>query len=372
LDFGLIFELETREPRSRRRDYDVLWNAVAQAVAAEQSGYSHVWAVEHHFVEQFSHCSAPEILLAAIAQRTETIRIGHGVVQLIPEFNHPVRVAERAAALDILSNGRLELGTGRASNPYEILGWGVEGNTREMWLESLRLICDIWKAEGEPVDFEGDWVTFRDRSVWPLPMQQPHPPLWMAATSPETYTLAGRLGLGVMAFALAIDSEKMGRRIAEYREAISTADPIGAVKNERVGVMMMTYCAETSEEAQRIARAEFNWYLDEVMEHFSGWKGAGKLPAGYEWYQKAANNVEKLQATNFDYLLENNMLLVGTPAEIIENIKRFEAIGVEQILTLTALGGVAHEDVMRSIELFGREVVPHFPPSPVEQPVAAA
>jgi len=361
MDFGLLYELQTMAPRSRTRDHTLYWETLEQVVRADQVGFTHVWAVEHHFREGFSHNAAPEIWLTAIAQRTERIRIGHGVVQTLPQFNHPVRVAERAAALDILSNGRLEMGTGRAVNAWELGGWNVEGNTRDMWRESLELITRIWKSGGEPVTFEGEWVSLRDRVVVPQPIQDPHPPLWMAASSPGSYRLAGELGLGVLSFGMAVDAEAIGRRIAEHREALAESEPVGAFQNPNVAVFMMGYCAETREEARAVAQDAFNWYLDETVREFSKWADNSTALEGYEWYHKVASNLDKLAAArNFDYLLDGGMILCGTPDDLIETIERFEGVGATQMILGTAIGGITHEQVLRSIDLIGAEVIPHF------------
>ncbi len=362
MDFGLLYELQTLEGRTPRRDYDLLWNSTEQVVKADEVGFTHVWAVEHHFRENFSHSAAPEIWLSALAQRTERIRLGHGVVQTLPAYNHPIRVAERAAALDILSNGRLDLGTGRAVNLHELRGWNITEDTREMWRESVELIAQIWKSGFEPVNFDGKYVQLHDRVVVPRPLQEPHPPLWVAATSPDSYRIAGEVGMGILGFGMAVNAETMGRRIAEYRQALKSGTPLGAAKNDQVALFMMAYCAETREEARRIAQSAFNWYLDETLKSFLGWAGAGQqMPKGYEWYiDVATNQAERAARRNFDYLLEGGMILCGTPDDLIETIERFEAVGATQMLMGIAIGDISHEDVLRSIELIGAEVIPHF------------
>jgi alkanesulfonate monooxygenase SsuD/methylene tetrahydromethanopterin reductase-like flavin-dependent oxidoreductase (luciferase family) len=362
MDFGLLYELQTLEGRTPRRDYDLLWSSLEQVVRADEVGFSHVWAVEHHFRENFSHSSAPEIWLTALAQHTDRIRLGHGVVQTLPLYNHPVRVAERAATLDILSNGRLELGTGRAVNLHELGGWNITENTRDMWLESVKLIGKIWTSGFELIDFDGEFVQLHERVVLPRPLQDPHPPLWVAATSPDSYRMAGEVGMGVLGFGMAVNAEVMGRRIAEYRGALSTATPVGGAKNDNVGLFMMAYCAETREEARRIAQGPFNWYLDETLKSFLGWAGEGQvLPKGYEWYVSVATSqAERAAARNFDYLLDGGMILCGTPDDLIRTIEQFEAVGVTQMLMGISIGDLAHDDVMRSIELIGEQVIPHF------------
>jgi alkanesulfonate monooxygenase SsuD/methylene tetrahydromethanopterin reductase-like flavin-dependent oxidoreductase (luciferase family) len=373
MDFGLLYELQTLAPRSRRRDYDLYRETIAQVERADQAGFTHVWAVEHHFRENFSHNSAPEIWLTAVAQRTERIRIGHGVVQTLPQFNHPIRVAERAAALDLASDGRLEMGTGRAVNAWELGGWGITGNTRDMWRESLELIARIWTSDGEPVSFDGRYVSLADRVVVPQPLQDPHPPLWLAASSPASYRLAGELGLGVLSFGMAVEAEAIGRRIVEHRVALASCEPVGAFRNDNVAVFMMGYCAETREEARAVAQDAFNWYLDETVREFSKWAQGAQALEGYEWYHQVAGNIDKLAAArNFDYLLDGGMILCGTPDDLIETIERFENVGATQMILGTAIGGITHEQVLRSIDLIGSEVIPHFARRPAAAPAGQA
>ena len=364
MDFGLLYELQTMEARTDRRDYDLLWNSTAQVEKADEVGFTHCWAVEHHFRENFSHCAAPEgPRLTALAQRTERIRLGHGVVQSLPLFNHPVRVAERAAVLDILSNGRLEFGTGRSVNLHELTGWGIMEDTRDMWRESVALIAKIWTSGFEPVSFTGKFVHLHDRVVLPRPLQDPHPPLWVAATSPDSYRIAGEMGLGVLGFGMAIGAEAQGRRITEYRAALETGTPVGAAKNDQVALFLMAYCAESRKEAREVAQGAFNWYLDESLKSFLGWSGGGaQLPKGYEWYAEAAAHAGERVASrkNFDYLLDGGMILCGTPDDLIKTIERFQSVGVTQMLMGISIGDIAHKDVMRSIELIGQEVIPHF------------
>ena len=360
MDFGLMYELGVPRPWGPRSEYDVYWNALQQVVEADRLGYTHVWAVEHHFLDEYSHSSAPEVWLAAVAQHTERIRIGHGVVQVPAGFNHPVRTAERAAALDIMSNGRLEFGTGRSITADELEGFGIAvEDSRPMWREAVGLIPKIWTTEG-PITFEGKYTTVPGKPVLPKPLQKPHPPLWAAATSPSSYALAGELGMGVLGFATGITPEVIKRRVGEYKQALATATPVGAI-NDNVATFLLTYCAETDAEAREIAETPFAAYLDQTMEHFLHWGRGGDLPPGYEWYAEASQKSAKLaEHMKFDYLLENHCVLVGTPATIRENIEGFRDVGVTQILCGTQYPGITQEQALRSIRLFAEEVMPGF------------
>jgi len=182
MKFDLLYELQMPKPHDASSEQRCVQQALEQIALADRLGFDTVWAVEHHFLTEFAHCSAPEVLLAAASQRTERIRLGHGVVLLPYKFNHPIRVAERIATLDIVSNGRVEFGTGRSSQ-FEQAGFDIDFQaSRDMWQESLEMIPRMWTED--PFEHRGRFITVPPRSIVPKPVQRPHPPIWMAATSP--------------------------------------------------------------------------------------------------------------------------------------------------------------------------------------------
>ncbi|MFC4941880.1 LLM class flavin-dependent oxidoreductase [Pseudonocardia sp. GCM10023141] len=365
MDFGIINEFQVPRPWGPRSEYDAFWNALEQAKLADRLGYSHIWAVEHHFLAEFSHSSAPEVWLAAVAQHTENIRIGHGVALLPNGFNHPVRVAERVALLDILSNGRMELGTGRSVTTEELGGFGIDpGDSKPMWREAVELIPQLWTAQ-EPMTFEGTYTTLTDRLVLPKPLQRPHPPMWAACTSPDSWSQAGELGLGVLGFSIGSGPDALARRIAVHRTALDTAESAGRVVNRNVAVFMMTFCAPTDAEARVIAEDAFTTYIDQTMQYFLQWGRGGELPPGYEWYAEAARSTEKIaDHRKFDHLLENGTILCGSPDTIAPVVQRYMDAGATQVILGTQLGRIAHEDVLASLRLFGAEVLPQFTGTP--------
>ena len=199
MEFGMFYELFSRAPHdtaSIKQAYD---EAIEQIKLAERSGFGYVWAVEHHFQTLGSKSAAPELFLTAIARETSTIRLGHGVVLLT--MNHPVRVAERAAILDLLSDGRLEFGTGRGTTDSELGGFNVTPeDSRPMWEESVRLLPKLWTEE--EVEHNGKYWSFPARSIVPKPLQKSHPPMWVSGVSLRTFELAGEMGLGILSFSL--------------------------------------------------------------------------------------------------------------------------------------------------------------------------
>ena len=211
-------------------------------------GFEYVWETEHHFLEKFSYSSAPELFLTAVAQNTSKIRIGHGAVLLT--MNHPVRVAERAAVLDILSDGRLEFGTARGVTEAELGGFMIEPeDSRPMWEEALRMIPPMWM--NDRFEWNGKFFKVPPRNVIPKPVQQPHPPLWVAATTPPTFEMAGHMGLGVLSFALTAPGQSE-KAVVAYRAAIRNAEPVGAFANNQVAAFTTALCLEDDTEARRV------------------------------------------------------------------------------------------------------------------------
>src|SRR5208282_2773263 len=224
--------------KHREREYQVFHDVMNQVVRAEEVGFSHFWTVEHHFQVGFAHCSAPEVLYGAISQRTSKIRIGHAVVLLPFPYNHPIRIAERVATLDILSNGRVELG-----------GFGIPyKETRGRWEEALDIITTIWKSKDGTFSYKGKYFDIPERTVVPMPIQKPHPPMWVACTSEDTHALAGKLGLGLLSFTLLVSPEKLGQRVRAYRAAAQNAKPYGAFVNNKAGAFALTHVADTDKQ----------------------------------------------------------------------------------------------------------------------------
>jgi alkanesulfonate monooxygenase SsuD/methylene tetrahydromethanopterin reductase-like flavin-dependent oxidoreductase (luciferase family) len=182
------------------------------------------------------------------------IRIGHAVVLLPFPYNHPVRIAERVATLDILSSGRVEVGTGRSATQVELGGFGIPYNeTRARWEEALEIITKIWKSADGTFSHKGKYFDIPERTVVPMPIQKPHPPMWVACTGEDTHELAGRLGLGLLSFTLLVTPEKLGQRVARYREALKQAKPYGAFVNNKAAAFSMVHCAPTDKQAREEA-----------------------------------------------------------------------------------------------------------------------
>ena len=231
MKFGIFFEMSTPRPFTTEVQSAVFHNALEQARLADELGFDHVWCVEHHFLEEYSHSSAPEVVLAAVAAQTERIRIGHGAVVCVPEMNHPIRIAERCAVLDIVSRGRLDVGTARSSTWTELGGFNVDPDrTKKTWDEFVRVLPKMWTQEH--FSYEGLSFSMPERNVLPKPVQQPHPPMWVTVTSPGTELDAAERGLGCLGVAAAGYAEQE-RRTNEYFRRIQSCDPVGAGRHQR-------------------------------------------------------------------------------------------------------------------------------------------
>jgi alkanesulfonate monooxygenase SsuD/methylene tetrahydromethanopterin reductase-like flavin-dependent oxidoreductase (luciferase family) len=359
IEFGLFYEIPVPRPWNDRSEYEAYHDVVKQAVRGDQVGFQYFWTVEHHFLSEFSHCSAPEVLYGAVAAKTERMRIGHGVRLLPFPYNHPLRVAEMAGALDILCDGRLELGTGRSSTREELEGFGIEPlMTRELWQEALEIVVGAWTSD--EFSWQGKNFQFPPRRVHPKPIQKPHPPLWMATSSPAGHEVAGKAGLGLLSFTIGVPPSELAFRIGLYRDGLKQAKPLGKFVNDRAATFTMVHCAETNAEARRNAEDSILWYFKRSLELVGGlaaWQ-EGKELGSYD-YTRALKDLN-LEGFSFDLLDEMDAVIVGDPVRCAEKVKNYQEAGCNQLLCLMQPHNIPPDKVMRSIELFGEHVIPQF------------
>src|SRR3954447_17368995 len=247
--------MSTPRPFTGGIEPQVFMNALEQARLADELGFDWVWAVEHHFLEEYSHCSAPEVVLAAVAMQTSRLRVGHGAVVCVPEMNHPIRVAERAAALDIVSGGRLDVGTARSSTYTELGGFFANpDDTKMAWDEFVHVLPRMWTEER--VSHQGATFSFPERAILPKPVQDPHPPMWVTVTTPGTELDAADRGIGCLGVAAASFREQE-RRTAEYRKRIQHCEPVSSVVNDQVATLNFLYCHEDDKVATDVGGQMF-------------------------------------------------------------------------------------------------------------------
>jgi alkanesulfonate monooxygenase SsuD/methylene tetrahydromethanopterin reductase-like flavin-dependent oxidoreductase (luciferase family) len=365
MKFALFYEIPVARPWDPESEHRAYKNTLEQAILGDRLGFHSVWTVEHHFLEEYSHCSNPEILYGAIAARTENIRLGYGVRLLPKPYNHPIRTAESVAVLDLISDGRVEFGTGRSSTRAELEGFNVSPHeTRAMWSEALHHIVGAWTNEYYQADGTY-WQMGAPRRVQPKPLQDPHPPIWGATSSPDGHTEIGRHGIGLCSFTVGVPPEELGERLALYRAGLAEcANPVGKFVNSQAATFTMVHCAPTTEEAQEHAAESFVWYV----KHGAALIGSvaelleGKDLGTYQ-YAAAPLQMEReglFEHITFDFLRDSGSAVVGNPDQCIAAAKRYEAIGCDLLLCLVNPYKIGHEQVMQSIELLGKHVLPAF------------
>ena len=251
MKFGIFYEHQLPRPWNDDSEYRLIQDALDQIEYADALGIDYVWEVEHHFLEEYSHSSAPEVFLAAASQRTKNIRLGHGIVQTPPPFNHPARIAERVAMLDLVSGGRADFGTGESSSEAELGGFMVDPERkRAMWEEGLRVAVRCM-TETPFTGHSGEFVTMPPRNVVPKPRQKPHPPLWVACSRRDTIHLAAQKAIGALAFAF-VDPEEAKYWVDDYYTTLAKEGvPIGDAVNANVACVTTFMCHDDEDEAMR-------------------------------------------------------------------------------------------------------------------------
>jgi len=370
--FGIFYEHQLPRPWEPDSERRLLADALEQVELADRLGFDYCWEVEHHFLEEYSHSSAPEVFLAAASQRTRRIRLGHGIVVLPPGYNHPARVAERAATLDLVSGGRLELGTGESSSEVELGGFGVDRETkREQWREALDAVTRMF-VETPFAGYEGRHFRMPPRNVVPKPLQKPHPPLWVACSRRETIQLAASLGLGALSFSF-VEPEKAREWVDGYYSTIASARcvPAGFAVNAQVAVTTPFMCHQ--DESTAIERGldgghffgyslgHYYVYGDHQPGRTSIWDEFQERRAAFGFDRRlAAREGSPLAARLMEEQVGSLRGAIGTPAQIRDFLRGYEEAGVDQVIFVSQAGRNRHEHICESLELFAREVMPQF------------
>jgi len=354
MKFGIFYELQLPRPWGRDSERQLYQNALDQVELADRLGYDYAWEVEHHFLEEYSHSPAPEVFLAAASQRTKRIRLGHGIIQLTT--NHPARVAERVAALDLVSNGRVEFGMGESSSITELgpFDRGLE-DKRAVWEDAVRCLMPMFKDEGW--QYDGPHFKFPLRNVLPKPVQKPHPPLWVACSQLETIEMAGRRGIGALGFQF-LSAEMAHAWVHAYYNSFTRRQEKLTDYQANPNIAMVSYfmCAETDAEARR--RAEGVTFFQFSLAYYSGAKGRERAAPGtvslWDEYEswKRANPAAVQRALSGG--------LIGSPETIRRKLRKFETSRVDQIILLNQAGKNSHPHICESLELFAKEVMPEF------------
>ena len=387
MQFGLLYEMQ-RPFEGTNIDWNALYKeTLEQCRLADQVGFDNLWFVEHHFLTGFSGSPCPEVMFGALSQVTKRIRIGFGV-SILP-YHHPIRVAERVAMVDQLTDGRVEFGTGR-SNAYEQIGLGVDPrDTRAMWEESITMLPQIWQSD--EFSWEGRFWKVPPRRVLPKPYQKPHPRMYLACTQTESFKLAAEKGIGVLSSSTYATSV-LAQHVKTYRDNIAHAKPVGAFINAFWGNNVHAFCGEDNQEARELCARSLKAFFGPDKPYIQGrinayeelleaWGGVPEhLQADFGRWLRQADEAHKAQAIqagisldsgpgaaraafaqfDADTLCDRGVIIAGDPESCTKAIRMYEEIGVDQVIMIMQTETVPHERVMRSIEMFGKYVFPAF------------
>ncbi len=349
MKFGIFYELQLPRPWTEDGDYQLIQDALDQLELADKLGYDFAWEVEHHFLEEYSHSSAPEVFLSAASQRTSRIRLAHGIVQLTT--NHPARVAERISTLDLVSNGRVEFGIGEGSSVTELHPFERRfRDKRDVWEDAVRAVMPMFTRDNW--EYHGKYFDFPARNVLPKPRQKPHPPLWVACSQLDTIQMAGRRGMGALGFQFVSADAAEAWVNAYYNAYVHELDKLCDYQtNPNIAVVSGFMCCDTDEEAQRKADG---WTFFQFALRF--YNSHGPVEPGsislWDEYQKWRDTPagQKQRRTG----------LIGSPDTIRDKLRKFEKSNVDQVILLNQAGKNKHRDICDSLELFAREVMPEF------------
>lgn len=346
--FDLFHEL-SMPPQLARTESQAVVDWLDEMVLADQLGFGCGWLVEHHFMRGYSHSSKPEILLAAAAARTPRLRLGLGVIPA--PYHHPVHIAEKVAMLDLVSNGRLEVGVGRGFSPKEYQVFGADmAHSRALTQEALDVLRLSFTRS--PVSYRGTHFEMEALEILPHVVQQPHPPLWSAAVSPAGFEWSARNGLGVLAgpfkpwFMTQAD-------IRRYQTAWTDAAP------PRIGMTLGMLCLPDAKRAQTLAKPAFEWFYRALYQ--STLPVLEKLYPSYEAFAELGKFRQLLSlGVNAKLLQTFGMAVAGSPEQCIEALSKYRAAGVTHLLLAVGAGALPTEVVRESMQCIAQEVMPAF------------
>jgi alkanesulfonate monooxygenase SsuD/methylene tetrahydromethanopterin reductase-like flavin-dependent oxidoreductase (luciferase family) len=364
MEFGIFLNGYIPGPAAHdtELEHTALMREAEYVIFADKHNWKYAWLGEHHALTEYSHMSAPEVVMGYIAAQTEQIHLSSGINSLSPRKEHPVRYAERAAMLDHITNRRYEWGTGRGAGSHEVASFNImdKNSTKAEWEEVVKEIPRMW--EQVDYDFEGESFTVPyPHNILPKPYGQGHPPIWVACGNPPTFAKAGELGIGAIAFNFEPIFNLRGR-IEAYKEGVSNCtEPIGQFKNDNVMITNSVICAETREKAREIALRRGRGYLVTMVNLYHD--TMPKSEDAITWpntpvslREMAGDDAEAL----LDGIIEAGYMLCGTPDEVAEQFERWGEVGMDQLVFGLPIEGMHHDEVLECLELVGDKVIPEF------------
>jgi alkanesulfonate monooxygenase SsuD/methylene tetrahydromethanopterin reductase-like flavin-dependent oxidoreductase (luciferase family) len=340
MDIGTFLLMQSPSARSSQEIYS---RGIELAQAAETLGYRNVWLGEHHF-STYGYLSRPLQLASYIAAKTTRLRVGTAVI-VVP-LHHPLLIAEEIAMLDLLSGGRCDIGLGRGYQRYEFERFGLQLDTDgKRWNESIDILLKSF--EGKPFSYEGNLFKIPETSVFPRTLQKPHPPIWITAQSPYSLEAAVRRGFNVLTGGFGVSIDRLAEFGKLFERVVAEAKP---AKRPLVGVQRAIYVTKDAADAREAAE-QARWNMRVTLS----------LRNNYERVENGnAIPVPAQTEPDMDDLLER-YLIIGTPDTCIRQIKRLkEVVGITHFNCSFWLGDMEQARVLRSMELFSREVMPAF------------
>lgn len=361
MQFGIFYEHQLPKPWSEDDEFRLLGEALDQVVFADRLGFDYAWEVEHHFLDEYSHSSAPEVFLAACAARTERIRLGHGIRQVIPNYNHPARTAEGIATLDLISDGRVDFGIGEGATRLELHGFGIDAKQkREMSLEAGEQIANMMVLDPYP-GFSSEHFSMPCRNVLPKPRQKPHPPMWIACTNRETIKVAARNGLGALAFSF-IDPDEAKRWVDIYYDIIKSDEcvPLGHTVNANIALVAGFSLHDDRAEAVRRGREGFEFFGYALNALVAQDQVPGRTDLWGEFQAKRGADATERKVAEAVAEGDDYSSCIGSPDDARRYLRDLADVGVDQVIFLQQAGRNKHEHICSSLELFAAEVMPEF------------
>jgi alkanesulfonate monooxygenase SsuD/methylene tetrahydromethanopterin reductase-like flavin-dependent oxidoreductase (luciferase family) len=348
MQFGIFYEHQLPRPWRDGDELRLIQEALDQVELADRLGVEFAWEVEHHFLEEYSHSSAPEVFLAAASQRTKQIRLGHGIVLMPPGYNHPARVAERIAMLDLVSKGRVEFGTGESASRMELEGFGIDPTKKkEMWEEAVAQVALMLSQSPYP-GHEGKHFAMPPRDVLPKPVQKPHPPMWLACSNRQMIHRAAELGLGALTFAF-VDVAEAKHWVNDYYETFKReCTPIAQSVNPNIAMVTGFSIHADADEARRRGLEGFQFF-GYALAHY--YLFGSHVPG-------TTNIWDNFQNTPIP--MPGGSAGIGTPDEVRANLREFERAGVDQAIFIQQGGNNRHDHICEALELLAAEVRPEF------------
>jgi alkanesulfonate monooxygenase SsuD/methylene tetrahydromethanopterin reductase-like flavin-dependent oxidoreductase (luciferase family) len=359
MKFGVFYEHQLPKPWSPGDEARLFHQALEQVVLADKLGYDYAWEVEHHFLEEYSHSSAPEVFLSACAALTQTIRVGHGIRQVIPNYNHPARTAEGLATLDIISNGRLDFGIGEGATRLELGAFHIPAKEkRAMAIEAAEQIANMLVMDPYP-GYESANFSFPCRNIVPKPVQTPHPPMWMACTNRDTIKVAASLGVGALAFSF-LDPEEARTWAGIYYDIIRSDQcvPVGHAVNANIAMVSNFSVHHDRAEAIRRGHEGFEFFGYAVNALVAHDAVPGRSTLWHDYIAARGNRTQEV--IDAAQRADRNTSGIGTPDDIRQHVREFQDAGIDQVIFLQQAGKNRHEHICESLELFAAEVMGEF------------